>query len=175
VRLWVTCPNLADPDQSGKILSKLIILRNNLSRAVDDSGVKNIRAIDSWLVIKFTSTANTTGRLTNRQEVTSNDGVHYTREGQMNFADNCIASLRSITKRPATASSINKHKKSCFYWHGFRSPIGAATKGAAGDARQGRRHSRLPGKLVPGNQRGGGRMMHPFHHRWALLTRNLTS
>jgi hypothetical protein len=60
-------------------------------------------------VTKINSTDNTATRLTNLPEVTSSYGVHFTREGQKNLADNCIACLRSIIERSAV-SATNKHK-----------------------------------------------------------------
>jgi hypothetical protein len=105
-------------------------LRNVLIKIVSDSGIRNTRVVDSCPVTKCRSTDYIVVRLTNLKDVSSSDGVHFTREGLSNMASICISTLYSATVR-AEKSSITVTKKSGFYWRGFKSHRGASKMSAA--------------------------------------------
>jgi hypothetical protein len=104
-------------------LSSLTAIRNKLIKAVNDSGLKRVRILDSCPPIELTNGDNTVSRIEKLRKVTAPDGVHFTRVGYLNIVKNCETCFSTIAERDASSSSVVSQRT--HYWRGFRSRVGA--------------------------------------------------
>jgi hypothetical protein len=119
------CQNVSDPNHARKMLSDIIGLRSSLKKLVINSGLTNVRVLDTCCVTSCAGTANTESRLCALRDVMAPDGVHYLSDGYANFVSQCAsAAAASFTKTDVSRTNQSQTKH---FWRGFRSSIGAKT------------------------------------------------
>jgi hypothetical protein len=136
------------------LLSSLTAIRNKLIKAVNDSGLKRVRILDSCPPIELANGDNTVSRIEKLRKVTAPDGVHFTRVGYVNIVKNCVTCFSTIAERDVSSTSVVSQRT--HYWRGFRSRVGATALMVASSG---------GGKFGRGvnHQRGGVRGRRHFH------------
>jgi hypothetical protein len=127
-------------------------LRSSLKKFVINSGLTNVRVLDTCCVTSCAGTANTESRLNALRDVMAPDGVHYLSEGYANLVAQCAsAAAASITKFEVIKTNTSQTKH---FWRGFRSSNGAKTAVHGNGSRA---------SFARGSKRGRpGRQFHPY-------------
>jgi hypothetical protein len=146
------CQNVSDPNHPRKLLSNIISLQNSLKKFVINSGLTNVRVLDTCCVTSCAGTANTESRLNALRDVMAPDGVHYLSEGYVNLVAGCVSAVdASITKLEVTKTNTSQTKH---FWRGFRSSNRAKIVVHGNSSRA---------SFVRGSKRGKpGRHFHPY-------------
>ncbi len=155
------CTNMGKQGYCEQLLSCLTSIRNKLIKAVNDSGLKRIRVIDSCPSIELSVGDNTVTRIEKLRNVFAPDGVHFTRVGYVNIVKNCLTCFSTIAERVVSSAFADRPRT--HYWRGFRSLVGASalmvTSCSGGSGRRGGSHTGFP----VNQHRGGGQGRRPFH------------
>ncbi len=146
------CQNISDPNHPRTLLSETIGLRNTLKKIIVNSGLVNVRVLDSCCVTSCGGTASTELRLDALKDVMAAEGVHYLPEGYVNLVTSCVAEVDVILNRAVVSQTNNCKTK--HFWRGFRSPHGAKFNVHGNSNR---------GNFTRGFKRGGrGRFFNPY-------------
>jgi hypothetical protein len=135
------CINANDENFATTLLTGFIGLHNDLIKLLVHAGLTNFKVMDSCCVTDCMPTANLPKRLEGLQKVTSKDGIHFSHDGYKNLSTRVLSCLGSML------GNTKKENKKTYFWRGFRSPVGARSRGV------------LVGRPVAprGNPRGGAR------------------
>ncbi len=90
------CTNADEKDFSEKLLSGLILQRNELIKSLVQHGLTNFKFLDVGCVTPGAPTASVSEKLADLKKVTAGDGVHFTGTGYQNMAQRAINCLRTI-------------------------------------------------------------------------------
>jgi hypothetical protein len=117
------CQNISDPNHPRKLHSDIISLRNSLKKLISNSGLVNVRVLDSCCVTSCDGTANTELRLNALRDVMAADGVHYLTEGYVNLVAGCVSAVDALINKTEVAKTNTCQPK--HFWRGFCSVNGA--------------------------------------------------
>jgi hypothetical protein len=146
------CQNISDPNHPRRLLSDIIGLRNSLKKIISNSGLVNVRVLDSCCVTSCGGTASTELRLDALRDVMATDGVHYLSEGYVNLVAGCVTAVDASINKTEVAKTNTCQTK--HFWRGFRSANGAKFNVRGNSSR---------GNFTRGFKRGRqGRQFHPY-------------
>ncbi len=136
----------------------LLVCVIHWKKFVSNSGLTNVRVLDTCCVTSCVGTANTESRLNALRDVMAADGVHYLSEGYVNLVAGCVSAVdASINKTEVIRTNTCQTKH---FWRGFRSLNGAKIVVRGNSSR---------GSFARGSKRGKpGRYFHPYRRNWYI-------
>ncbi len=157
------CTNLGKQGYGEQLLSCLTSIRNKLIKAVNDSGLKRVRILDSCPSIELSVGDNTVSRIEKLRKVTAPDGIHFARTGYVNIVKNCVTCFSTIAARDVPSAFADRQRT--HYWRGFKSLVGATalmvTSSSSGKGGRGGSHAGFAVHQHRGSRRGR-RPFHPY-------------